>query len=513
LALVACSAPAPTPDAGQDSGQPLVDAGSCGPLLATHEDAGPQIPAPAGGCSRDLDCDAGLYCYAPVQRCVTPSSVGFDNGPGRGGTLPDGTGCDAPFIISATCDATTLDFAPSINVSREAGSLVESDTVLSADGHGTVVAAWAGVLVPPRKVSQRNRLAVSHDDGAHFTILDAPTEDAGSASNDAVLAYDGQFFYAWESYANDFKGAQRVLLSTSANGDTWSLPISVDTPGDFVTGGALDFPWISVNPVDHSPWITYQAATQTGPSYEKLVRFVDGGFTPSVELDDGARPSAYRDLAVHTFDSSGRFYAAWTELGSSGGTQLGGVLGGSTHNEIRLTRFDNGTRALSADVKVSSATDEVLFEKPAIAVDPDGSHVYVAWISGRLNATRVRVAVSADHGATFSAPIDVSFAGCSTQFHESLALDAQGRLYAFWYDNRDADGHVLYAVSDDHAATFHDPRLVSAPVFPFCTLQYATGWLGDYFQPALVNGELYVLWSDGREGDQSHAFFTRAAIH
>jgi hypothetical protein len=520
LLLAACSANPMQPldsgmpddagqDAGQDAGSPPVDAGVCRPDAITHLDAGPQIASTASACARDLDCDAGMYCYAPFQRCVKPSTVGFADGNGKGGLLGDGSGC-YPLVADAVCDATSLDWADSFDVSREAGSLVESDTVLAADGHGTLVAAWAQVPVKPRKVSQRNRLAVSHDDGAHFTILDAPVDDGGSASNDAVLAYDGQYFYAWESYDNDFAGAQRIWLATSPNGDAWSLPISVNTPGDFVSGGALDFPWISINPIDHQPWITYQSVTQTS-AFEKLVRFVDGGVTPSVELDDGARASPYRDLAVHAFDESGRFYAAWLEVNDFAATKMGGVLTGSIKNEIRFTRFDNGIRA-GPDVKVSSATDEVLFEKPAIAVAPDGAFVYVAWVAGRFDATRVRIAVSADHGSTFSAPMDVSVAGCATEFHETLALDANGRLYAFWYDNRDAEGHLLYAVSDDHAATFHAPRLVSAPAFPFSTLQYATGWLGDYFQPAVTASTLYVLWSDGREGDQSHAFFTKASL-
>jgi hypothetical protein len=493
--------PGAPPDAG------TMDAGACVPISPTHEDAGPNVPPVDAGCTRDVDCAAGTYCYAPKLRCVKPSDVGFTDGPGQGGHQPDGGACFAPLIVPAVCDATTLDFAPSLNVSREMGSLVESDTVLAADGHGTVVAAWAQVPMPPKQVDQRNRLAVSHDDGAHFTLIDAPTDAPTSAANDAVLAYDGRWLYVWEGYASNFQGAQHVWLSTSSSGDTWSAPLQVDTPGDYVAQGGLDFPWVSVSPDDHQPWITYQALTAAGDAMEKLVRFVDGGVTPSVELDDGTRPAQYRDLATHAFDPSGRFYATWLELASAGSASLGGVLGGSTSNAIRFARFDaSGTRA-GPDVRVSGTSDAVAFEKPAIVVNAD--FVYVAWVAGRANATAVHVAVSQDHGATFSAPVEVSSAGCTTQFHESLALDSHGRVWVFWYDNRDGDGHLLYAVSDDHGASFHPPGLVSAPAFPFSTLQYSTGWLGDYFQPAVANDTLYLLWSDGREGDQSHAFFTK----
>src|SRR4051794_16650681 len=115
ILVAACSAPSVPPDAGNpladggvvDAG--VIDAGPpCGPYAATHEDAGPQFPTPATGCTRDLDCDAGKFCYATSERCVLPSEVGFNDGAGKGGLLPDGHGCDGPLEISATCDATSL---------------------------------------------------------------------------------------------------------------------------------------------------------------------------------------------------------------------------------------------------------------------------------------------------------------------------------------------------------------------------------------------------------------------
>jgi hypothetical protein len=298
---------------------------------------------------------------------------------------------------------------------------------------------------------------------------------------------------------------------------SWSAPVLVDTPGEFVTNGALDFPWLSLSPIDRRAWVTYQVVTPAGASFEKLVRrSSDGGFTPSVELDDGTRPSAYRDLAVHVFDPAGSLYAAWMEMNDNA-TQFGGTIGGSTRNEIRFARIDpasdGGVARAGPDVKVSSATDAVAFEGPAVALSPDGGTVYVAWIAGTHNATCVRVAVSTDRGASFSMPTSVSDnGGCATQFHESLAVDDSGRVLAFWYDNRDGLGHLLYAASTDSAATFGPPRLVGAPSFLFDTVQYSTDWLGDYFQPAVAGGKLYLLWSDNREGGQSHAFFAKAPL-
>jgi len=123
------------------------------------------------------------------------------------------------------------------------------------------------------------------------------------------------------------------------------------------------------------------------------------------------------------------------------------------------------------------------------------------------------VAASHDRGATWSPAVKVNDdASCATHFHSSLVLDGTGHLYVFWYDNRDGDGHFFYAVSTDGGATFHPNRLVSAPTFPFDTLQYSTGWLGDYYEPAVTATTIYALWSDGREDDQSHAFLAKAPL-
>jgi len=92
-----------------------------------------------------------------------------------------------------------------------------------------------------------------------------------------------------------------------------------------------------------------------------------------------------------------------------------------------------------------------------------------------------------------------------------MLLDAQGRLWVFWYDNRDG-GHYVYSVSDDGGLSFRPARLVAAPTFPFSTFQYSAGWLGDYAKPAVTSDALYLLWSDGREAGQSHAFFSRAPL-
>jgi hypothetical protein len=441
-----------------------------------------------------------------------------------GGHAADGGACEAVLVLPSSCDSTALDWSASVDVSRAPNSVVESDTVLAANGQGTLIAAWSTIPDPATGPEQLNQLAVSHDDGATFTRLTTPTDAPASATNDAVLAYDssGLFYYVWEGYESNFKGAQHIWMSTSEDGDTWATPMQVDAPGDYQSGGALDFPWVAVSPTSHHVYVSYESGPANSNGSERLVIVgapaadagVDGGAAPSLSLTDGTRPNAYPDLARGVFDASGNYYAAWMELVDQN-TELGGTLSGSTQNGIFFTRVDAGAvpMPLSKNVQVSGATDAVIFDGPSIAVAADGSATYVSYAVGMNNAINVVVATSTDQGQTWSPAVKVNDdPSCATHFHSSVVVDATGRLYVFWYDNRDGHGHFVYAVSNDGGKTFQPNRLVSAPVFPFDTFQYSTGWLGDYFEPAVTANSLYVLWSDGREADQSHAFLAKAPL-
>jgi hypothetical protein len=411
-------------------------------------------------------------------------------------------------------------------VSRTAGSLVESDTVLAADGKGTIVLAWATIPKAPPTVQQQNQLAVSHDDGATFTMVTTPADAPSSASNDASLAYDsvtGIWTYLWEAYADDFKGAQHVFIATSKDGDTWSAAAPADAPADSASGAVLDFPWVAINPVSHAAYVSYEAAASNSNGSVRLVVRpaqgpvgADGGPVASVPLTDGARPNNYADLARTAFDASGSYYAAWVELGGNA-TELGGTISGDTSNAVYFTRADldasREPKLLPANVKVSAPSDAVTFDGPALAVTPDARAVYVAYTVGTHDAVDVVVATSGDRGATWGTPVKVNDdAHCATHMHPAVVLDASQRLYVFWYDNRDGAGHFFYSVSTDQGATFSPNRLVSAPAFPFDSFQYSTGWLGDYYEPAFANGKLYVSWSDGRDADRSHAYFSAATV-
>ncbi len=276
---------------------------------------------------------------------------------------------------------------------------------------------------------------------------------------------------------------------------------------------------MAVNPVNRRPYYTYQITTSAGAVPLKLVGGAPGGaaVAKSVELDDGTRPGSYRDLANGAFDAAGSFFAAWIELAGAGGTTGQGLESGDVQNAVYVTRIvlaaPFALLPLGHDVVASSAGEAVVFGLPEIHVTPDGSTVFVVYETGTDDAIDVRVVTSHDKGLTFGPPVKINDdATCATHYHAASALDAKGRLWVLWYDNRDGAGHVVYSVSTDGGATFAPNRLVTPYAFPFETFQYSVGWLGDYFQVIATDAALVAAWSDPHDDDQSHINVARAAL-
>jgi len=107
---------------------------------------------------------------------------------------------------------------------------------------------------------------------------------------------------------------------------------------------------------------------------------------------------------------------------------------------------------------------------PKIAVGPNND-VYVAWASERERwKGNIRFARSTNRGKTFEPAMDLnsdaSQAPISRAF-ESIAVDAKGRIYVAWIDERnktakDRGAEIWMASSDDGGKTFaHDRKMVA----------------------------------------------------
>jgi hypothetical protein len=167
------------------------------------------------------------------------------------------------------------------------------------------------------------------------------------------------------------------------------------------------------------------------------------------------------DIAV---GGDGTVYAAWTEY----------------EGPLWLSRSTDGGKTFSKPLRIEDAKPA---RAPALAVSKDA--VYLAWTVGDELKADVRVARSADRGASFGKPVIVERSeGYSDA--PKLAVDARGALHLAWTESEHGpEGnrhHIRYSRSADSAATFERPRDISGNGAGF---------------PALGidgRGNLYVLW-------------------
>ncbi len=123
------------------------------------------------------------------------------------------------------------------------------------------------------------------------------------------------------------------------------------------------------------------------------------------------------------------------------------------------------------DVFLSSSSDRVSFKSINISdnegdstfpvMDVEGNMVYIVWIDSTDGDTDVLLRISNDGGHTFSETVNISDNGGDS---ESVALDAEGSsVYIAWHDNSDGVFKVMLRASHDYGRTFSDTVVLSDP--------------------------------------------------
>jgi len=133
--------------------------------------------------------------------------------------------------------------------------------------------------------------------------------------------------------------------------------------------------------------------------------------------------------------------------------------------EIRVRVSTDGGATFSASQRVDDSFGYACC--PAVALSQDAT-IFVAW-QEKIDpfafdtAYEVMFSRSLDGGATFSAPVNLSGIP-QRSYPPHIATDEQGTLYVLWEEGVYLDDMKLYlAVSDDDGATFREPLLLAGP--------------------------------------------------
>ena len=156
--------------------------------------------------------------------------------------------------------------------------------------------------------------------------------------------------------------------------------------------------------------------------------------------------------------------------------------------------------SFSPPAKISA--DMLATGAPQAAVAQNGN-VYVVWSDQASACTAsgcnkdVLFSRSTDHGATFSAPLNLSNNGSSG--NPVIALDAQGAINVIW----SGGGHLFFTHSADAGATFSSPLNIAGVTNASLAFSAAG------YHPLGIDGagNINVVWSDA---NTSQIFFARS---
>ncbi|MGA0073317.1 MAG: sialidase family protein [Steroidobacteraceae bacterium] len=218
----------------------------------------------------------------------------------------------------------------------------------------------------------------------------------------------------------------------------------------------------------------------------------------SVAVTDGTRRAQAPEVAV---GSDGSIHVIWLDKGPAGmadrkGSDKSGGHSHQSYTDLMYARSDDGGKSFSPAVRVNPREGEVWgfsVAKPSIGVGPGGV-IHVAYpanatspLTGKAVASSLYVR-SLDGGKTFSEPLQMNadvpgdlselvHGGLSqAQVFGTMAVSAQGDVYAFWLDTRDmTPEHTLSSTymraSHDNGASFEMERMLyQADACPCCQL-------------------------------------------
>ena len=327
--------------------------------------------------------------------------------------------------------------------------------------------------------SQAIGVSISSDGGNTWVPANAPFFSRCAGGNSGNAGNYARASNAWVSVAPSgvayalalaFTGevfapasASAMLVSQSIDGGAnWALPIALiqDGAAFFNDKGSL-----TADPTDsnyvYAVWDRLNAQNNTGPSFFSLTANANSSWSTARSIyDPGADNQTINNIIVVTPDDT--LIDLFNEIdGLSGST--------STSHLKAMLSSDHGTTwtppVLAADMlgvgtvdpdNNNGVRDSVLLF--TTAVGPDGI-IYVAWQDARFSSGSydgIALSHSADHGLTWSTPVQVNGDPSVPAFTPTLAVSPSGTIAVTYYDLRNAHYSTTQLLTDAWIVTASD---------------------------------------------------------
>ncbi len=389
------------------------------------------------------------------------------------------------FIVFLVCSVLKADppFSSNVEVSSDPWSSNQNETGLAVD-YPFVYCNWND----SRSGNWHIGFSRSENGGDYFLDDTLIMDNFYSDDGDPVLQVgeDGTLYQLWLSFSSTTYYGRLVLMKSYDHGVTW-----VDTvfPSGFSgTGHLPDKPWFRVK--GDTVYIVYaDFNTWTWYGQVKFTRSLDGGasFEPPISVSGAPSDIGLPFIAV---DPAGKVYVIWMDTDSYQFKMAVSTNGGESFTQPTVVH----------SVQFTSNSNWRAHPIPSLETGgPDT--LYLTWLDDRFGSWDILFSKSTDGGVTWSNPIKVNDdTGYGLQMMPMLSVDSSGIIHIAFYDRRTGLWEIRYARSTNRGLSFEPNIRVSDQSF------YGNYFMGDYMGIASDNSYVYVVWSDGREGDQDIYF-------
>ena len=316
--------------------------------------------------------------------------------------------------------------------------------------------------------------------GANVEVTDSGLGSYGEAQNPDVTANGSTVYAVWED-KRPFStyNAEIYLTKSTDGGAAWGGNVNVSNGLDNEIG--LSDPAVAVYPDNwvYVVWFNpypgygldprvYMASSSDGSSFTRSVLWGSNDDSYYIKPEIAVNPDS-RDMLVAVSD--------WVGSGA-GGENIYGLV----------WDYDAGTwrSHVVNDITGSATSSGGMLDGSRMAVAAQGSASYVAWEDARDGGTRIYGDRTTDHGQTWGADLAISPAGV-TAGYPRLALAPDSTLYAAY----EANGEIYLLGSANNGASWSTPIQVSST---------GDDELGRWDMAVDGNGTVAVLWAAGDWG-------------
>ena len=282
--------------------------------------------------------------------------------------------------------------------------------------------------------------------------------------------------YSFFGFRND---SYSIGINTSAtlSSTTMSLTGIENTGwGKYIritnNGGASGFSSVAVDSADniHVAWVDDRDGNNE--IYYKKLDNSGSNLTGNIRLTNDASTSHESTVAV---DSADNIHIVWHDDRDG-------------NKEIYYKKLDNSGSNLTADIRITSATDNSW--GLAVAVD-SADNIHVAWVDERDGGTgEIYYKKLNNSGDNITADIRLTN-DANWPVDTSIAVDSSDNLHIAWEDYRDGDNEIYYKKLDNDGINLTgDIRL---------TNDASSSWSPLVAVDSLDN--IHIAWEDDRDGN------------